>query len=143
MKIGDLAKRTGLTPATIRFYESKGLITAVSRRANGYREYPAEAVAVLTIITNAQQTGFTLDQIKHVLPGNLSHWKHDELLAMLKTKIDDIDAMQRKLAQSKAQLLDLIGLIEAKPDGMDCDDNAVRIMNNMGLIPSITTPTKE
>ena len=50
MKIGELAKRSGLSAATIRFYESKGLITAVSRKANGYREYPLEAVAVLAIV---------------------------------------------------------------------------------------------
>lgn len=59
MKIGELAKRTGLATSTIRFYESKGLLNAVSRQSNGYREYPLEAVAVLSIIVNAQQTGFT------------------------------------------------------------------------------------
>ena len=64
MKIGELAKRSGLSAATIRFYESKGLITAVSRKSNGYREYPLEAVAVLSIIASAQQTGFTLDEIR-------------------------------------------------------------------------------
>ncbi len=63
MKIGELAKRTGLPTSTIRFYESKGLLNAVAREANGYRTYPPEAVAVLSIITGAQQTGFSLDEI--------------------------------------------------------------------------------
>ena len=40
------------------FYESKGLLQAVSRQLNGYREYPPEAVMVLGIISSAQQTGF-------------------------------------------------------------------------------------
>lgn len=134
MKIGELAERSGLTAATIRFYESKGLITAVSRKSNGYREYPLEAVAILAIISNAQQTGFTLDEIKQVLPGDLSHWKHDELLNMLQKKIADIEAMEVKLAQGKSQLLTMIQLINAKPDDMDCDDNAVRIMKSMGIM---------
>lgn len=133
MKIGELAKRSGLTPATIRFYESKGLITAVDRKANGYREYPAEALAVLSIISNAQQTGFTLDEIKQVMPGNLSQWKHDELISALTKKIADIESMQLRLAKSKSQLKKLIVMIESKPDGLACDDNALRVMQSMGI----------
>lgn len=133
MKIGELSKLTGLTAATIRFYESKGLITAVSRKTNGYREYPVEAVAVLSIITSAQQTGFTLDEIKQVLPGNLSGWKHDDLLAMLKKKVGDIEAMQIKLEHSKGQLQAMIQMMEARPDGLDCESNAQRILVSMGL----------
>ena len=133
MKIGELAKRSGLTPATIRFYESKGLITAVDRKANGYREYPAEALAVLSIISNAQQTGFTLDEIKQVMPGNLLQWKHDELISALTKKIADIESMQLRLAKSKSQLKKLIVMIESKPDGLACDDNALRVMQSMGI----------
>lgn len=133
MRIGELAKRSGLTPATIRFYESKGLITAVDRKANGYREYPAEALAVLSIISNAQQTGFTLDEIKQVMPGNLSQWKHDELISALTKKIADIESMQLRLAKSKSQLKKLIVMIESKPDGLACDDNALRVMQSMGI----------
>ena len=53
MKIGELARRTGLAASAIRFYESKGLLNAVSRQENGYRDYPLEAVAVLSVIVNA------------------------------------------------------------------------------------------
>lgn len=133
MKIGELAKRSGLTPATIRFYESKGLLNSVSRQANGYREYPLEAVAVLSIITSAQQTGFTLDEIKQVLPADFSNWKHDKLITMLRKKVVDIESMEVRLAQNKANLLTLIQLIDTKPEGMDCQDNAVRVMHSMGL----------
>ncbi|HEY1057693.1 MAG TPA: MerR family transcriptional regulator [Limnobacter sp.] len=134
MKIGELSKLSGLSAATIRFYESKGLITAVSRQSNGYREYPPEAASILSIISSAQQTGFTLDEIRQVLPGDLSHWKHDELLSMLKKKVADIETLEAKLAQGKAQLNNMIALIEDKPADMDCDDNAKRILGNMGLL---------
>ena len=138
MKIGELAKHSGLSTATIRFYESKELISAVSRKSNGYREYPLEAVAVLTIIACAQRTGFTLDEIRQVLPGNLSEWKHEELLNMLKKKVLDIEAMEIQLVQSKSQLKSMIHLIEDKPDDMDCDDNADRILRNMGILKDST-----
>jgi len=133
MKIGELAKRTGLATSTIRFYESKGLLHAVSRQSNGYREYPLEAVAVLSIIVNAQQTGFTLDEIKQVLPEDLSQWRHAELISALRKKIFDIESMEVKLAQSKAHLMSLIQLIDAKPDGMACEDNAQRVLGTFGI----------
>ena len=133
MKIGELAKRTGLAASAIRFYESKGLLNALSRQENGYRDYPLEAVAVLSIIVNAQQTGFTLDEIKQVLPEDFSTWRHDELLNILNKKISDIEAMEVRLAQSKAQLRALIQMIDAKPEGMDCEDNAIRVMDSFGI----------
>jgi DNA-binding transcriptional MerR regulator len=43
MRIGELAKRSGLTASRIRFYEAKGLVS-VTRRTNGYRAYSAEAL---------------------------------------------------------------------------------------------------
>lgn len=133
MKIGELAKRSGLATSTIRFYESKGLLKSVARRSNGYREYPPDAAAVLAIIINAQQTGFTLDEIAKLLPSNASNWQHDELIATLERKIGDIESMELRLAQNKAQLRSLIGLINSKPEGMACGDNAARVMDRVGL----------
>ena len=133
MKIGELAKRSGLATSTIRFYESKGLLNAVSRQTNGYRAYPLEAVAVLSIIANAQQTGFTLDEIKQILPEDITHWQHDELLMALRKKIQDIETMEVRLAQNKAHLQSLIQLIDAKPEDMACSDNAVRVLDSIGI----------
>ncbi|WP_395406339.1 MerR family transcriptional regulator [Pseudoduganella sp. UC29_106] len=133
MKIGDLAKITGLTTATIRFYEAKGLLKSVGRKANGYREYPPEAVSVLSIIINAQQTGFTLDEIKHVLPSDSIDWKHDDLVVSLQKKLGEIEAMQARLAQNKANLLSLMELIDSRPAEMTCKDNAVRIIDELKI----------
>jgi DNA-binding transcriptional MerR regulator len=58
MRIGELASRSGLSTSRIRFYEAEGLLNVVSRRANGYREYPADALTILGIIVGAQRTGF-------------------------------------------------------------------------------------
>jgi len=139
MKIGELAKRSGLATSTIRFYESKGLLQAVSRQANGYRDYPLEALAVLSIITNAQQTGFSLDEIRHILPEDITRWEHDALLDALRHKVQDIESMEVRLAQNKAHLRSLIQLIEGKPAEMACSDNAVRVMQGLG-IPGVQTP---
>jgi DNA-binding transcriptional MerR regulator len=73
MRIGELAQRSGLTASRIRFYETSGLIDAVERNANGYREYTAEAVVTLDIITEAQKAGFSLQEIRSLLPTKLGH----------------------------------------------------------------------
>lgn len=133
MKIGELAKRTGLSPSAIRFYESKGLLKSVDRLSNGYRAYSADDAARLSIIVSAQQTGFTLDEIKGILPATAAGWKHDQLSATLRKKLEDIEAMECRLAENKAHLLSLIQLIESKPADMGCEDNAIRVMDCVGI----------
>lgn len=145
MKIGELANRTGLAPSRIRFYEAQGLLRAVSRRSNGYRDYPPEALLVLGIITCAQQTGFSLQEIRQLLPEDLSHWQDDALLGALHQKIADIEAMENQLRQSKAHLQALIRSIESKPEGMDCADNTRRVFEDMqreGGVPDWINPAK-
>ena len=46
MKIGELPRLTGLAASRIRFYEDAGLLVA-QRQANGYRDYPEQAVLLL------------------------------------------------------------------------------------------------
>jgi DNA-binding transcriptional MerR regulator len=133
MKIGELAKRTGLSPSAIRFYESKGLLKSVGRQSNGYRDYPPDAAITLGIIANAQQTGFTLDEIKAILPAQPGNWRHEELIATLNRKLDDIEAMEARLAQNKAHLRSLVALIESKPADMACQDNAARVIDSVEL----------
>lgn len=131
MNIGELAKRTGLTSSRIRFYESAGLLTAVDRRPNGYRVYPPEAVTVLDLITSAQRAGFTLDEIRKLLPSNLETWDHAALVGALEGKIADIEALEKQLRDSKRQLAGLLKDIVAKPDDIDCAANARRVLSNV------------
>lgn len=131
MNIGELAKRTGLTNSRIRFYESSGLLKTVERRPNGYRSYPPEAVLVLEIITTAQAAGFSLDEIRTLLPPDLEQWQHGALIEALRRKVADIEALEERLAQSKRQLLALLADMELKPDDMDCAANARRVLSRM------------
>ncbi len=131
MNIGELARRSGLTNSRIRFYESAGLLTTVDRLPNGYRTYTPEAVFVLKLIATAQKAGFSLDEIRMLLPPDLKNWQHDAVIAALRNKIAEIDALQMRLKQSKAQLVSLIKEIEMRPEGMDCADNARRVLSDI------------
>lgn len=145
MKIGELAKLSGLTASRIRFYESTGLLVSVARQANGYRDYPPEAASMLEIIDSAQRAGFSLDQIRHLLPLGNGSWNHEELLIALKAKVAEIEALQKRLKQSKAQLRVAIDSIENRPDGIECADNRVRVLERLrgkGVVTSRPKPAR-
>ncbi|NIF18141.1 MerR family transcriptional regulator [Pantoea sp. Cy-639] len=131
MRIGELARITGLAPSRIRFYEASGLIHAVARKANGYRDYAAEAVWILELITSAQAAGFSLEEIRQLLPANANGWRHETLLGGLKRKVEEIELLQQRLARNKAQLLLVIDGIESKPEGMPCADNTQRVLDRL------------
>lgn len=131
MNIGLLARQTGLTPATIRFYERIGLLKLVDRRPNGYRTYPPEALLALNLISLAQRAGFSLDEIRTLLPADLEHWESEALTTALTRKVKDIEALEAKLAHSKTQLLYVLNEIQSRPDDMDCLTNARRILSRL------------
>ncbi|PRF67955.1 MerR family transcriptional regulator [Burkholderia multivorans] len=143
MKIGELAERTGLTPSRIRFYERIGLLTAVGRQPNGYRVYSPDAVVLLGLVATAQKAGFSLDEIRMLLPPDLGQWQRGALLEALRHKVRDIEAMQIKLTQNKAHLVSLMAEIEGKPDEIDCSANAARLLSQMqSREPVGAAPTK-
>lgn len=65
--IGDVAKRTGLTPATIRYYESLGLLSEPPRSDAGYRRYGETTLQELDFIKKAQGLGFSLEEVQEIL----------------------------------------------------------------------------
>lgn len=84
------------------------------------------------MIACAQQSGFSLEEIRRLLPDPVAKsWPHDELLAALRAKVGEIEAMQARLAQNRAQLLATIADIENKPAGMQCAENAQRMLAKM------------
>jgi DNA-binding transcriptional MerR regulator len=67
MLIGDVAKRSDVTPATIRYYEELGLLTPPPRSEGGYRRYTAATLEELDFIKKGQGLGFSLEEIGEIL----------------------------------------------------------------------------
>ena len=136
MKIGELAKLSGLAPSRIRYYESNGLISS-TRGSNGYREFARQTVLRLEIIVKAQQAGFSLEEIHHLLPNQDSD-KADPahqaaLLHSLRSKVVEIDAIVQRLSQNKAHLLAIIAKVEglALDDESPCSGQIERLMDSL------------
>lgn len=62
--IGRIARRVGIRPSAIRYYERQGILQPTVRGANGYRTYSDDAVKVLLFVKRAQSLGITLKEIK-------------------------------------------------------------------------------
>lgn len=129
MNISELSKLSGLNTPTIRYYEQIKLLPKAKRLANGYRKYSENDLQQLYLIKQAQQVGFSLEEIKSLIPANISNWNHEKLVETLNDKVKEITKMQKMLSDNKKNLLQLIESIQNKPDDMSCEDNAKRLMD--------------
>lgn len=104
LTIGVIAKRVGMRPSAVRFYERHGLL-ASGRLANGYRVYDREALSTLRFISRAKALGFSLAEIGEILEVRRNGVQP---CGCVKTLIDrnlqEIDARISALSQLRRQL---------------------------------------
>lgn len=62
MRIGELARRLGLAPETLRFYERQGVLPTPPRRESGYREYGERDAERLRLVVGLRQLDLPLDE---------------------------------------------------------------------------------
>ncbi|MEU8302373.1 MerR family transcriptional regulator [Actinomadura sp. NPDC048955] len=67
MLIGELSRRTGVSPRLLRYYEEQGLLQA-ERGSNGYRRYGDDSVLTVRKIRVLLDAGLTSEVIRQVLP---------------------------------------------------------------------------
>jgi len=67
MRIGELTKRAGVTPRTIRYYESIGLMPPGEREGNGQHYYSEETLERLRKIDQLKKLGLSLEEIRGVV----------------------------------------------------------------------------
>ncbi|MFI5527737.1 MerR family transcriptional regulator [Kitasatospora sp. NPDC051853] len=70
--IGDLARRTGLTVKTIRFYSDAGIVPPTDRSPSGYRLYDVGALARLDLVRTLRDLGVELAVVRRVLDREVS-----------------------------------------------------------------------
>ncbi len=108
MKIGDIARETGLSLRMIRHYEAQGLIPAPPRQNSGYRSYSAEDLARFNFIRRARDLGFPLAEIASLLtlwqnPGRASA----EVKALALSRAATLRDQARELEAMRANLENL------------------------------------
>lgn len=64
ISIGELSRRSGLSPHTLRFYEAEGILKPAGRTASGHRQYHGEDILWLEFVLRLKLTGMPLAGIK-------------------------------------------------------------------------------
>lgn len=111
LSIGETARRTGLTPDTLRYYERIRLIGPLDRTPGGRRVYRPRDLERLRFIRRAQTMDFSLDEIR-------------ELLAFR-----DSDATPRESVRQLA--VDKLAAIEERFEEMRILKNELRLLVNL------------
>ena len=120
MNISDVAKKTGLTSKAIRFYEEKGLVTPPLRSENGYRSYTQQHLDELTLLRQARQVGFYLEECGELVTLFNDPARHSaDVKAYTLQKVAEIE---RHIGELQAMRDQLLALANACPgdDGADC-----------------------
>lgn len=96
--IGELARRTGLSVKTIRFYSDSGVVPPTDRTAAGYRRYDVTAISRLELVRTLRELGAGLDEVKRVLA-------RETTFAQLATKHLELVEEQIHLLQTRRAVL--------------------------------------
>lgn len=108
MTIGQLAKAAGVNMTTVRFYERRGLIPEPERTASGYRQYSPDIAIRIRFIKNAQELGFTLEEISELLDLQTDTTTGCKTIkSRAARKIDTVDNKIKALKKVKKALQDL------------------------------------
>lgn len=97
MKIGELAKRSGVGIDAVRYYEREGLLPKVQRLASGYRVYADVDLKRLHFVRRAKALGFTLPQIRDLLV--LSDHRDDDMATLKGLATEKLADVQAKLTE--------------------------------------------
>ena len=105
LKIGELAKQTGISVGTLRYYSDLGVLHPVQRGDNGYRYYSLDASQQVDFIKKAQALGFTLEEIKQILDVRDRGEKPCNLVqSLLDKKIEQLEIQIKQMTLFKAEL---------------------------------------
>jgi DNA-binding transcriptional MerR regulator len=105
MLIGEVARRSGISARTIRFYEAQRLVSRPTRLPSGYRVYPERVLAELRFVRQAQLLGFSLKEVREVSAIGLRGGRMCEKVAALcEEHLREVDRRIVELQEFRQQL---------------------------------------
>ncbi len=118
MNIAQVARRAGLPPKTIRYYEEIGLIRT-ARAENGYRAFAEADLHKLAFLGRARSLGFSIEECRKLL----ALWEDRarasaDVKALAQSHLAAIDAKIAELRAMRDSLADLVSCCagDARPD---------------------------
>jgi MerR family copper efflux transcriptional regulator len=112
MTVGDLARRTGMSPKAIRELEGLGLIYSAGRTESNYRLFDESAIWCVQVISNLRSLGLTIKEIQQLAamyldrPGEPIGPRLAELLERAEQRIEqrraELDVIQDRIRSFRA-----------------------------------------
>lgn len=118
MNIAEVARRSGLPPKTIRYYEDVGLIRP-DRRGNGYRDFAETDLHKLAFLGRARGLGFSIEECRSLLALYEDRSRASaDVKAIAREHLDRIDARIAELQAMRQTLGDLVAHCagDSRPD---------------------------
>jgi DNA-binding transcriptional MerR regulator len=106
MRIGELARATGVSTRSLRYYEEQGLLPS-ERLTNGYREYGEQAVRQVAFIQDLYRAGLSSAIVREILPCAGQEKPRGDcsaLLARVQQVRDELARQERQLAARREVL---------------------------------------
>jgi len=121
LRIGEVAKQTGVSIETLRYYEKQGLVDSPSRTDAGYRLYGERAVQQIEFIISAKNLGFSLKDIQELLNLRVDKENHtcEEVKTLAECKLTDIEERIRELSTIRQALKQVINTCCGGPESAD------------------------
>jgi MerR family copper efflux transcriptional regulator len=109
LRIGEVARRTGLPVKTIRFYCDEGLLQPKARSASGYRLFDEENLAELTIIRALRAMDVAIPELAKILEVRRAGVCNCSVLkGSIATKMESINQRISELGAMKEELARLL-----------------------------------
>lgn len=104
LTVGELARRLGMHPATLRTWENEGILRPERDRATGYRQYGPECIRDAEIARQLRRGGYLLRQVAQFIASLHEAGGADALTAFLESWQDRLTVRSRNLLAGAAQL---------------------------------------
>lgn len=141
LTIGQLARRVGLRPSALRYYEAEGLLTPSGRTESDYRLYAPETVDTVRLIQRAQRLGFSLAEIRALLTA----WRAGDLEDgdLLRTAEGRYLTLERQITDLRVQQHELELFLQdlRGPDAEAAQTAFGRLVDRICANPSAEPPS--
>ena len=105
LKVSEIAKRGGVSPDAVRFYEKEGLLPPPPRTSSGYRAYDGSTVERIRFIKGAQSMGLKLAEIRELLDiQDKGACPCGHTRTIVERRLAELDAEIRRLSEVRAEL---------------------------------------
>jgi MerR family copper efflux transcriptional regulator len=117
LKIGEVAKRSGVGIETLRFYERQGLVGRPARTESGYRLYDESVVEQLEFIRQAQTLGFSLAEIARIISeSRAGHSPCAEVREIVRARLAELAERLAELKRYRKELAATLAEWDEKGD---------------------------